>query len=49
MPPCNCGKKSRSTTYVYTSKDGQKQKFATEVEAKAAQIRAGGGGVVQAV
>lgn len=44
--PCNCGKKA-SSKFVYVTDDGKKVVFPTEVQAKAAQIRAGGGGVVQ--
>lgn len=46
--PCNCGgAKSKSSQYVYTGSDGKAQTFGSEVEAKAAQIRAGGGGTVK--
>jgi len=42
--PCNCGKKGKAgTTYVFTSPTGVSITYKTEVEAKAAQIRAGGG------
>lgn len=46
--PCNCGKKAGPTQYVYTSPTGQTTTYRTEVEAKAAKIR-GGGGQVKAV
>lgn len=45
---CNCGKKNgQSSQYVYISATGQRATYNTEVEARAAQIRAGGGGTVQ--
>lgn len=50
--PCNCGKKKTALggrSYVYTAPNGQTQKFATEIEAKAAQVRNGGAGAVKAV
>lgn len=41
---CNCGnKKATVTTYIFTAPDGRSRTYATEVEAKAAKIRAGGG------
>lgn len=45
--PCNCGKKGKkaSVQFVYTSPKGIRTTFNTEVEAKAAQIRSGGGTV----
>lgn len=44
--PCNCGKKrTAKQQYVYTSPTGQTTTYNTEVEAKAAKIRAGGGEV----
>lgn len=45
MPGCNCGKKKGSTSYTYTSPSGQVTTYNTEVEAKAAKIRNGGGEV----
>jgi hypothetical protein len=45
--PCNCSKKNLSRGFVYQSPSGTTQKFATEVEAKAAKIRAGNVGVVK--
>lgn len=44
---CNCGKKNGSTQFVYISPTGQQATYNTEVEARAAQIRAGGGGIVR--
>ena len=43
--PCNCGKKSGPTQYVYTSPTGKTVTYNSEVEAKAAVIRGGGGTV----
>lgn len=40
---CNCGKKAGSLVYVYTSPAGNTQTYNSEIEAKAAKIRAGGG------
>lgn len=40
---CACGNKNQTVTYVYTSPSGKAQTFKTEVEAKAAKIRNGGG------
>lgn len=42
--PCNCGKK-KAMSYVYVAPDGRQTTYATEVQAKAAKIRAGGGEV----
>lgn len=42
---CNCGKKKGSVTYTHTSPTGVTKTYNTEVEAKAAKIRAGGGEV----
>jgi hypothetical protein len=46
--PCNCGKKA-ATKFVYVAPNGQSQTFDTEVQAKAAKIRAGGAGEVKPV
>jgi len=42
---CNCGgaKTVSNTRWVYTSPSGQQKVYKTEVEAKAAKIRGGGG------
>lgn len=47
--PCNCGKKRAATKYVYVSANGTQTEFPTEVQAKAAMIRAGNTGEVKAV
>lgn len=44
--PCNCGKKA-VTKFVYVAPNGAKTTYETEVQAKAAMIRAGGTGQVQ--
>ena len=47
--PCNCGKKNdQRFTYVYVNPRGEQRTFRTEIEARAAQIRAGGGGRIEA-
>ena len=45
---CNCGKKGSATSWVYVAPDGTTKTYRTEVEAKAAKIRAGGTGEVRA-
>jgi len=42
---CNCGKKANGTkqSFVYTSPTGKQTTYSTEIEAKAAMIRGGGG------
>lgn len=45
--PCNCGKKRGVTKYVYVSPTGQTTTYNTEVQAKAAMIRAGNVGEVK--
>jgi hypothetical protein len=48
--PCNCGggqAKNASNKYIYTDGNGRQQSFNTEIEAKAARIRAGGGGSIR--
>ena len=40
---CNCGKKASSTEYRYTAPSGSTTVYKTEIEAKAAKIRQGGG------
>ena len=44
---CNCSKKVQSRGFVYVAPTGQVRTFATEVEAKAAKIRAGNVGEVR--
>lgn len=48
---CNCGgKKSAPSSYEYTSADKSKvQVFRSQVEARAQQIRDGGGGTIKPV
>lgn len=47
--PCGCGQNGKSSEFVYTSPQGVQQTHKTEIEAKAAQIRAGGGGSIREV
>lgn len=42
---CNCTKKNSEMKHVYTSPTGQTTVYRTEIEARAAKIRAGGGTV----
>lgn len=42
---CNCGQKAGTVKYEFTSPNGQKAVYGSEVEAKAAKIRSGGGEV----
>lgn len=42
---CNCGKKGGATSWVLTDPSGNTQTYASEVQANAARIRAGGGTV----
>jgi hypothetical protein len=45
---CNCGgKRTTATKFAYVTPEGQTRVYATEVEAKAAKIRAGGVGEVK--
>lgn len=45
---CNCGGQQKvPVKYVYTNEKGQQITYRTEIEAKAAQIRAGGGGSIR--
>jgi hypothetical protein len=47
---CNCGSNNNSTQqYVYTDPKGVQRTYRTEIEARAAQIRAGGGGNIRSV
>jgi len=43
MSPCNCGKKASNLKYLFTAPDGSSKVYNTEIEARAAKIRAGGG------
>jgi hypothetical protein len=47
--PCNCGGKKGATKFVYIAPDGTKSQPTTEIQAKAAKIRAGGAGEVRPV
>lgn len=40
---CNCGAKNTNLRYLYTSPTGQQVVYKTEIEARAAKIRNGGG------
>ena len=40
---CNCGKAQAKINYVYVSPKGDKTTYTSEVQARAAQIRLGGG------
>jgi hypothetical protein len=42
---CNCGKGNVKQVWVYTGKDGSTKEYTSEVQARAAVIRAGGGRV----
>lgn len=42
---CNCGSKSSGQKWLYVAPSGQQTTYKTEIEAKAAQIRNGGGTV----
>lgn len=45
---CNCGSKTaQKVNYIYTTPQGRQVTYRTEIEAKAAQIRAGGGGSIR--
>lgn len=47
---CNCGGGTTAkNTYIYTDPNGQQHTYNTEIEARAAQIRAGGGGSIRVV
>lgn len=46
---CNCTKNTSNTQYVYTDGKGVQRTYRTEIEARAAQIRAGGGGNIRSV
>lgn len=43
--PCNCGSKVQKQEFVYTSPKGVTKVYTTEIEARAAAVRAGGGSV----
>lgn len=45
---CNCRKvAAKNVTYIYTNPNGVQRSYRTEIEAKAAQLRAGGGGSIR--
>ena len=47
---CNCGSsKNAKVSYIYTSPKGVQTTYNSEVEARAAQIRNGGGGSIRTV
>lgn len=46
---CNCGGKAASMKYIYTDANGRQWTYDTEIEAKAAQVRASGAGSIRAV
>jgi hypothetical protein len=43
---CNCGKKAAATTWQFVAKDGTTKDYPSEIQARAAVVRAGGGKVV---
>lgn len=43
---CNCGKNKTTTTWTYVAKDGTTKDYPSEIQARAAVVRAGGGKVV---
>lgn len=48
MAPCNCGgNKTSSVKHIYTDVNGRQTTYKTDIEARAAQIRAGGGGNIR--
>lgn len=49
MPPCGCGGNTGNVTWIFTNTKGVQTTYNTEVEAKAAKIRAGGDGSIRAV
>ncbi|HEU4911411.1 MAG TPA: hypothetical protein VFV76_05905 [Actinomycetes bacterium] len=45
---CGCtGNGQSKVTYIYTTPEGRQVSYRSEIEAKAAQIRAGGGGNIR--
>ena len=47
MAPCNCMGNGEKKTYVYVDANGRQRSYSTELEAKAAKIRAGNTGSVR--
>lgn len=48
---CNCGGSAaaKNVNHVFTDSSGVQRTYRTEIEAKAAQIRSGGGGNIRTV
>ena len=44
--PCACQKGQRATTWQFVAKDGSTKDYPSEIQARAAVVRAGGGKVV---
>lgn len=47
MPCSTCGSKNAKMKYIYTDTQGRQHTYSSNIEAKAAQIRAGGGGNIR--
>lgn len=48
--PCNCGgNKAAAKQFIFTDGNGRQWTYNTEIEAKAAQVRASGAGNIRAV
>lgn len=45
---CNCGGTAKKFKYIFTNDQGRQFTYDSEIEAKAAQIRAGGVGSIRA-
>lgn len=43
---CNCGSKNKATAWEFVAKDGTRKEYPSEIQARAAVVRAGGGKVV---
>lgn len=46
---CGCGSKKSAVNHVFIDSNGTQRTYRTEIEARAAQIRAGGGGTIKTV
>lgn len=46
--PCGCTQNGVKQTFIYTDPNGVQKSYRTEIEAKAAQVRTGGGGSIRA-
>lgn len=46
---CNCGGAKAPMKYIYTDANGRQWTYDTEIEAKAAQVRAQGAGSIRTV